>query len=62
MAHVGLTPQAINTIGSFKAQGRDESVDLAPDGRFLVVEDRSTKAFKVIFNWHEELKRLVPVK
>jgi 3-methyl-2-oxobutanoate hydroxymethyltransferase len=25
MAHVGLTPQAINTIGSFKAQGRDES-------------------------------------
>ncbi|MGC2156747.1 MAG: 3-methyl-2-oxobutanoate hydroxymethyltransferase, partial [Pseudolabrys sp.] len=25
MAHVGLTPQAINTIGSFRAQGRDES-------------------------------------
>src|SRR6201997_494130 len=24
MAHVGLTPQAINTIGSFRAQGRDE--------------------------------------
>src|SRR5215207_11087606 len=24
MAHVGLTPQAINTIGSFKAQGREE--------------------------------------
>src|SRR5262245_63696345 len=23
MAHVGLTPQAINTIGSFRAQGRD---------------------------------------
>ena len=29
MAHVGLTPQAINTIGSFKAQGREES-DWAP--------------------------------
>ncbi len=29
MAHVGLTPQAINTIGSFRAQGRDES-DWAP--------------------------------
>ena len=29
MGHVGLTPQAINTIGSFKAQGRDES-DWAP--------------------------------
>ena len=35
MAHIGLTPQAINTIGSFRAQGRDES-DWAPieaDGR-----------------------------
>ena len=25
MAHVGLTPQSINTIGSFRAQGRDET-------------------------------------
>ena len=25
MAHVGLTPQAINALGSFRAQGRDES-------------------------------------
>ena len=25
MGHVGLTPQAINVIGSFRAQGRDES-------------------------------------
>src|ERR1700680_224536 len=25
MAHVGLTPQAINTIGSFRAQGREET-------------------------------------
>jgi 3-methyl-2-oxobutanoate hydroxymethyltransferase len=29
MSQVGLTPQAINTIGSFRAQGRDES-DWAP--------------------------------
>jgi len=29
MAHVGLTPQAINTLGSFRAQGRDEA-DWAP--------------------------------
>lgn len=29
MAHVGLTPQAINTIGSFRAQGREET-DWAP--------------------------------
>ena len=25
MGHVGLTPQAINTLGSFKALGRDEA-------------------------------------
>lgn len=25
VAHVGLTPQSINTLGSFKAQGRDEA-------------------------------------
>jgi 3-methyl-2-oxobutanoate hydroxymethyltransferase len=25
MAHVGLTPQAINVLGSFRAQGRDEA-------------------------------------
>src|SRR4029453_17013557 len=29
MGHVGLTPQSINTIGSFRAQGRDE-VDWGP--------------------------------
>jgi len=29
MCHIGLTPQSINTIGSFRAQGRDEK-DWAP--------------------------------
>jgi 3-methyl-2-oxobutanoate hydroxymethyltransferase len=29
MGHVGLTPQAINALGSFRAQGRDET-DWAP--------------------------------
>src|SRR4030095_10701820 len=29
MAHIGMTPQSINTLGSFRAQGRDE-VDWAP--------------------------------
>src|SRR4051812_1995964 len=29
MGHVGLTPQSINTIGSFRAQGRDKD-DWAP--------------------------------
>jgi 3-methyl-2-oxobutanoate hydroxymethyltransferase len=35
MGHIGLTPQSINTIGSFRAQGRDEK-DWGPiedDGR-----------------------------
>ncbi len=26
MGHIGLTPQAINTIGSFRAQGREEAI------------------------------------
>jgi 3-methyl-2-oxobutanoate hydroxymethyltransferase len=25
MAHIGLTPQSINTLGSFRAQGREEA-------------------------------------
>jgi len=25
MAHIGLTPQSINTLGSFRAQGREEN-------------------------------------
>jgi 3-methyl-2-oxobutanoate hydroxymethyltransferase len=46
MGHVGLTPQAINTIGSFRAQGRDEkdwarieddAVAVAQAGAFSVV-------------------------
>jgi 3-methyl-2-oxobutanoate hydroxymethyltransferase len=28
MAHIGLTPQSINTIGGFKSQGRDEAARL----------------------------------
>ena len=46
MAHVGLTPQSINTIGSFRAQGRDEAdwarieqdtIAVAEAGAFSVV-------------------------
>jgi 3-methyl-2-oxobutanoate hydroxymethyltransferase len=46
MGHVGLTPQAINTIGSFRAQGReekdwgpieDDAVAVAQAGAFSVV-------------------------
>lgn len=46
MAHVGLTPQSINTIGSFRAQGREEAdwgrieqdaIAVAEAGAFSVV-------------------------
>src|ERR1041385_3917576 len=46
MGHVGLTPQAINTIGSFRAQGREEkdwepieadAMAVADAGAFAVV-------------------------
>jgi 3-methyl-2-oxobutanoate hydroxymethyltransferase len=29
MAHIGLTPQSIHTLGSFRAQGRDEAAALS---------------------------------
>jgi 3-methyl-2-oxobutanoate hydroxymethyltransferase len=46
MAHVGLTPQAINALGGFRAQGRDPA-DWAPieaDARAVV----SAGAFSVV--------------
>ena len=52
MAHVGLTPQSINTIGSFRAQGRDESdwerieqdtVAVSEAGAFSVVIEAVTE-------------------
>jgi hypothetical protein len=35
--------------------------DVASDGRFLVVTNTWNTEFRVVFNWFEELKRLVPV-
>ncbi|MDZ4369241.1 MAG: 3-methyl-2-oxobutanoate hydroxymethyltransferase [Afipia sp.] len=29
MGHIGLTPQSINTLGSFKSQGKDEAIKIA---------------------------------
>ncbi len=28
MAHIGLTPQSVNTLGGYKVQGRDDAADL----------------------------------
>ncbi len=37
--------------------------DVSPDGEhFLVVADRSTTEFQVVFNWFQELERLAPTK
>ena len=39
MGHVGLTPQSINTLGSFKALGRDEaSADIIRDDARAIAE------------------------
>src|SRR3979411_877258 len=37
MGHIGLTPQSINTLGSFRAQGRDEGTwePIENDGRAI---------------------------
>lgn len=32
MAHIGLTPQSIHTLGSFRAQGREEAAQLLQGG------------------------------
>ena len=32
MAHIGLTPQSIHTLGSFRAQGRDEAAQMIHGG------------------------------
>src|SRR6266436_5390747 len=41
MAHIGLTPQSINTLGSFKSQGRDEAarLDKGDNGSGAIQDD-----------------------
>ena len=46
MGHVGLTPQSINTIGSFRAQGRDEADWLPIEDDAKAVADAG--AFSVV--------------
>ena len=46
MAHIGLTPQSINTIGSFRAQGREEADWAAIEADALAVSQAG--AFSVV--------------
>ncbi|MEA2975457.1 MAG: 3-methyl-2-oxobutanoate hydroxymethyltransferase [Alphaproteobacteria bacterium] len=46
MAHIGMTPQSINVLGSFKARGRDESEWAAFDDDARAVSDAG--AFSVV--------------
>ena len=39
---------------------RDGTFDVAPDGRFLMIREEPGRMV-FVQNWHEELKRLVPV-
>src|SRR3954451_4393240 len=61
MGHIGLTPQSINTLGSFRAQGRDE-VDWAPiEADAMAVAEAG--AFSVVVEaWAEPLCRRITEK
>ena len=53
MGHVGLTPQAINALGSFRAQGRDEA-DWAPieaDARAVVEAGAFAVVLEAVDQW-----------
>jgi len=45
-AHIGLTPQSVNTIGGYKVQGKDDASARALVGDALAVEDAG--AFMVV--------------
>ena len=43
--------------------GRNQNYDVTPDGRFLMIqrhETESPREIRVVLNWTEELKRLLP--
>ena len=63
MAHIGLTPQSINTLGGYKVQGRDDGADLlmadaqaiSDAGAFSVVLE------KVPANLSDKITSAIPI-
>ena len=63
MAHIGLTPQSINTLGGYKVQGRDEGAEIlmadaraiSDSGAFSVVLE------KVPANLADEITAAIPI-
>ncbi|KPD13346.1 3-methyl-2-oxobutanoate hydroxymethyltransferase [Phaeobacter sp. 11ANDIMAR09] len=63
MAHVGLTPQSINTLGGYKVQGRDEAATVVLAGALAVAE---AGAFAVVLekvpqSLADEITAAVPI-
>jgi hypothetical protein len=55
----------LRSEGSFEVAtgGRNQNYDVAPDGRFLMIQrldPESPREIRVVLNWTEELKRLLP--
>ena len=63
MAHIGLTPQSINTLGGYKVQGRDEGAEiLMADARAI----SDAGAFSVVLekvpaNLADEITAAIPI-
>ncbi|MGH1577848.1 3-methyl-2-oxobutanoate hydroxymethyltransferase [Planktotalea sp.] len=63
MAHIGLTPQSINTLGGYKVQGRDDAADaviadakaVSDAGAFSVVLEKVPEALA------DEITKAVPI-
>jgi serine/threonine-protein kinase len=61
-------PRVLLEVAMIPPAGGDQSYDVAPDGRFLIIRDEGTDesgstapSMMLVQNWTEELKRLVPV-
>ena len=58
-----LVPEVLFELRAARIDPNAPDYDVAPDGRFLmgVQSEPETQEFRVVLNWFDELKRLVPV-